>query len=76
MTDPRPEPEDYQAAEQAGMSAEELEDIQAARAERLSPENRPENAEVDNTGRDFDATSGQFTDTPDDPDIGPFEGPE
>jgi len=30
---------------------------------------------VDNTDRDFDVVKGQFTDSEDDPDIGPFNDP-
>lgn len=45
-------------------SAEEsVEEIEAARKERLAPENRPENAEVDNTDRTFDEETGYFTDS-------------
>lgn len=55
--------------------AEEQEEIEAERERRLDPENRPENAEVDNTDRDFDAEIGQFTDGDIDPDLGPFEDP-
>ena len=32
------------------------------RAERLDPENRPDNVEIDNTDRDFDSEKGMFTD--------------
>src|SRR4051794_138480 len=39
--------------------------IEAERAERLAPENRPDGAEVDNTDRDFDHERGQFTDAED-----------
>ena len=41
-----------------------VEQLQQERAERLAPENRPECAEVDNTGRDFDVEKGMFTDDP------------
>lgn len=37
-----------------------LEQIEKDRAERLHPDNRPENSEVDNTQRDFDAEEGRF----------------
>ena len=43
-----------------GMTEEEIE---AERQQRLDPENRPENAEVDNTQRTFDHERGQFTDS-------------
>ena len=60
----------------AEVSPEELDEIEAERKERLDPDNRPENAEVDNTDRDFDTTIGQFTDHEPDPDLGPFADPE
>ena len=41
------------------------EEIEMDRRERLAPENRPPNAEVDNTVRDFDVEKGMFTDDPD-----------
>jgi hypothetical protein len=53
----------------------DLEVIEEEREKRLDPDNRPENAEVDNTDRDFDVVKGQFTDSEDDPDIGPFNDP-
>jgi hypothetical protein len=40
-------------------------DIEEERKRRLDPENRPENAEVDNTQRTFDAEKGVFEDSPD-----------
>ena len=42
---------------------ETIESIEADRQERLSAENRPDGAEVDNTGRTFDADAGKFTDS-------------
>ncbi|HWU23874.1 MAG TPA: hypothetical protein VN088_20220 [Nocardioides sp.] len=39
-------------------------DILRDRAERLAPEARPENSEVDNTHREFDAEKAMFTDEP------------
>ena len=43
--------------------------IEAERQERLDPDNRPDNAEVDNTERTFDTDRGKFTDAEDyDPD--------
>ena len=33
--------------------------------ERLDPDNRPEDTEVDNTGRTFDSGAGKFTDSDD-----------
>ncbi len=44
---------------------EQVEEIEHTREERLDPENRPENAEVDNTKRTFDPARGEFTDSPD-----------
>jgi hypothetical protein len=58
------------------LSQEEIDEIEAERERRLDPDNRPENAEVDNTERDFDTTTGQFTDHEPDPDLGPFEDHE
>lgn len=52
---------------------ETIEQIEAERAERLDPANRPEDAEIDNTVRTFDPGSGRFTDDPDyDPEDRPF----
>jgi hypothetical protein len=39
-------------------------DIEEERKRRLDPENRPENAEVDNTQRTFDTERGVFEDSP------------
>ena len=52
------------------LSAEELEEI---RQERLDPENRPDNVEVDNTQRDFDTNTGKFTDSDMEEEVGPFD---
>jgi hypothetical protein len=57
-------------------SDQDLEAIEKERRERLDPDNRPDNAEVDNTDREFDVVKGQFTDSEDDPDLGPFNDPE
>jgi len=43
-------------------SDEEVEEIKAERERRLDPDNRPDNVEVDNTGRTFDAEKGEFVD--------------
>lgn len=48
----------------ANISDDEVARIEAERRDRLADENRPENAEVDNTGRDFDSEAGMFTDSP------------
>jgi hypothetical protein len=42
---------------------ETIESIESERQERLSAENRPDGAEVDNTQRTFDADAGTFTDS-------------
>jgi len=42
---------------------EEREQIEAERQHRLDPANRPDNAEVDNTDREFDEVRGRFTDS-------------
>lgn len=47
-----------------GYDGTPVEQIQKERAERLAPENRPENSEVDNSHRDFDEEKGMFTDEP------------
>jgi hypothetical protein len=41
---------------------DEVRDIEEERARRLDAANRPDNAEVDNTQRDFDSDAGRFTD--------------
>ncbi len=53
-------------------------EMEEERERRLDPENRPDNAEVDNTPRDFDVDRGMFTDR-DDYDEGgeaPYADPE
>lgn len=50
--DPNAEPDDRTKQE-----------IEEERQRRLHPENRPDGAEVDNTGRTFDTERGQFTDS-------------
>jgi hypothetical protein len=42
------------------LTDEELEQLEREREERLDPDNRPVNAEVDNTGRQFDVERGEF----------------
>lgn len=54
------------------ISQEEREEIEAERRRRLDPDNRPDNAEVDNTDRDFDVEHGRFEDTEVDEELGPF----
>src|SRR5215218_9751502 len=51
------------------------EQVEQERQERLDPENRPKNAEVDNSARDFDIEKGQFTDHEVDDAVGPFNDP-
>jgi hypothetical protein len=50
--------------EKADISDEERDQLEKERQERLDPENRPENAEVDNTGRQFDVEKNDFTYAP------------
>ncbi|ROR89890.1 hypothetical protein [Nocardioides aurantiacus] len=40
-------------------------EMEEERERRLDPENRPDNAEIDNTQRDFDVDRGKFTDRDD-----------
>ena len=51
-------------SEQPDLSEEEKQQLEEERQERLDPENRPVNAEVDNTGRKFDVEKGEFTYAP------------
>lgn len=51
------------------LTEDELEEV---RRKRLDPENRPENAEVDNTQRTFDTTTGTFEDAEAEPGTGPY----
>jgi hypothetical protein len=56
------------------LTEDEVEDI---RKERLDPDNRPDNVEVDNTQRDFDTEMGRFEDSDaDPPETAPFVDPE
>lgn len=60
---------------QQDLSEDEVAEIEREREQRLGE--RPENAEVDNTQRDFDATKGMFTDSPGyDEAPAPFPPPE
>lgn len=56
-----------------GGSDDPVEEIESDRRERLAPENRPANAEVDNTQRTFNTTTGKFEDSELDSDLGPFD---
>ena len=49
----------------ADLPEETIEEIERERAERLDPDNRPEDTEVDNTERTFDSGAGKFTDSDD-----------
>ncbi|WP_435746629.1 hypothetical protein [Nocardioides sp. SYSU DS0663] len=49
--------------ELADRPEESIEQVEAERQERLDPANRPDDVEVDNTGRDFDVEKGMFTDS-------------
>jgi hypothetical protein len=49
-------------SDQQDLSQHEIEEIEHTRETRLDPDNRPENAEVDNSDRKFDADRGHFTD--------------
>jgi hypothetical protein len=46
---------------QADVSDEEREHLEKEREERLNPDNRPVNAEVDNSGREWDSEKEEFT---------------
>jgi hypothetical protein len=45
-----------------GFDGASIEEILKDRDERLDPENRPENTEVSNAGREFDGEKGMFSD--------------
>ncbi len=47
------------------LSEEKKKQIEQEREERLSDENRPDGAEINNTDRTFDDEAGMFTDNPD-----------
>jgi hypothetical protein len=53
-------------------------EIEEEREKRLDPENRPDGAEIDNTGRTFDHEHGKFTDAEDydENEPAPFSDPE
>ena len=72
-TDTKPDDTSSDAGDE--LSQEQIDEIEAEREERLDPDNRPENAEVDNSDRDFDVKSGQFTDHETDEEIGPYNDP-
>jgi hypothetical protein len=55
--------EDSGGTRQPGADPEDAEEIEKERKERLDPDNRPDNVEVDNTKRDFDVEKGMFEDS-------------
>ena len=57
---PPPEP-DY-PKDGKGFDGTPVDQILEERDERLDPDNRPENSEVSNAGREFDDEKGMFTD--------------
>jgi hypothetical protein len=61
MSDNEPTPDTSTENDETGVSDEEAEQLEQERQERLDPENRPVNAEVDNTGREFDSEKEDFT---------------
>jgi len=58
--DDRPTDEDGNVLAPDGSTVEEIE---AERAERLDPDNRPDGAEIDNTQRTFNEETGMFEDS-------------
>ena len=64
-----------QAMGQEDVPEDKQQAIEEEREKRIDPDNRPENAEVDNSERDFDVKSGQFTDHETDEEIGPYNDP-
>jgi hypothetical protein len=57
-------PEGTFPADAKGFDGTPVEQILKEREERLDPENRPENTEVSNAGREFNIEKGMFTDEP------------
>ena len=57
------EAEEETGTRQPGADPADEEEIEADRQERLDPDNRPDEVEVDNTDRDFDPEKGLFTDS-------------
>jgi hypothetical protein len=53
-------------------------EMEEEREKRLDPDNRPDNAEVDNTERTFDPDTGRFTDSAeyDEHESTPYAGPD
>lgn len=72
MTEQEQEQESGHASERPGdveLSESEVDRIEEERQQRLHPDNRPNNAEVDNTQRDFDQETGEFGDDGDESDL-------
>lgn len=57
-------PEGDFPADAKGYDGAPVQEILKDREERLDPENRPDNTEVSNAGREFDGEKGMFTDEP------------
>ena len=57
-------PEGDFPADAKGFDGSPVEEILKDREERLDPENRPDNTEVSNAGREFNIAKGMFTDEP------------
>jgi hypothetical protein len=54
---------------------DEVKAMEEERERRLDPDNRPDDAEVDNTHRTFDSDTGHFTDSDDfDESVAPYAG--
>jgi hypothetical protein len=62
------------SADDKDVTDEEAEQIEQEREERLDPENRPTNAEIDNTQRGFDAETGEFEKSGEEVENGPVIG--
>jgi len=63
MTESRSETDDQTITDQSSSDQGDDAEVEAERRERLDPDNRPDNAEIDNTDRDFDVEKGLFTDS-------------
>lgn len=63
MSESEQEEQAEQETNYPGADPEDQEQIEEEREKRLDPENRPDEVEVDNTDRDFDAEKGMFTDS-------------
>jgi len=57
------EAEEEPGTKQPGADPADEEEIEQERQERLDPDNRPDDVEVDNTDREFDAEKGMYTDS-------------